>query len=288
MILVVGGTGRLGGHVVRGLDALGERTRVLTRDAGHADHLLDTGVEVVVGDVRDPGTLAAAVNGADVVVSAMHGFIGPRGVSPETVDRAGNLALVDAARTTGADVVMMSVVGASPESPMELFRAKFAAEQHLRTAGVGWTVVRSTAFMETWREVITQTAHKSGHVLVFGRGDNPVNFVSVLDVAALVTRVVRDRSTRGRVIEIGGPADFTLNQLAAAVAPGTGPARHIPRPMLVLMATTIGRLRPELGRQARAALAMDRVDLGFDATATRGEFQDLPVTTLQQLLSDPV
>jgi NADH dehydrogenase len=41
--------------------------------------------------------------------------------------------------------------------------------------------------------------------LVFGRGDNPVNFVSVKDVAALVDHVVTDTSTRGSVYEIGGP-----------------------------------------------------------------------------------
>ncbi len=68
----------------------------------------------MVGDVRDPATLDAAVDGAEVVVSAVHGFAGPGRVTPASVDRAGNAHLVDAARRAGADVVLLSVVGASP------------------------------------------------------------------------------------------------------------------------------------------------------------------------------
>ena len=83
---------------------------------------------------------------------------------------------------------------------------KYAAEQHLRASGVPWTIVRATAFLETWTALLEQTASCSGRPLVFGRGDNPINFVSVDDVAALVERVVVDPSTRGQVFEIGGPA----------------------------------------------------------------------------------
>ena len=93
--------------------------------------------------------LQRAVDGADVVVSAVHGFAGPGGVSPASVDRDGNRHLVDAAVRAGATVILMSVVGAAPDSPMELFRMKYAAEQHLRARGTPWTIVRSTAFLET-------------------------------------------------------------------------------------------------------------------------------------------
>jgi hypothetical protein len=50
------------------------------------------------------------------------------------------------------------------------------------------------------------------------------------------------------------------------------------------MAATIGRIRPELGRQARAALVMDHDDMTFNLDATRVRFSDLPRTTAAQLL----
>ena len=85
MIVVAGGTGRLGTLVVRRLAGRGLSIRVLTRDSARAEHLAGPHVEVVNGDVRDRGAVAAACEGATVVVSAVHGFIGPRGISPATL-----------------------------------------------------------------------------------------------------------------------------------------------------------------------------------------------------------
>jgi NADH dehydrogenase len=205
MILIAGGTGRLGTVLGTRPTQRGLPVRVLTRDPARAAHLTGLAVEVVTGDVRDPASLAAAVHGADVVVSAVQGFAGPRGVSPVTVDARGNGNLIDATRQTGAHFVLMSAVGAAAGSPMELFRMKHPAEQHLQASGGGWTIVRATAFIEPWIAVLSQTTARSGRPVVFGRGNNPINFVSVTDVAALVERAVTDRATRGRILEIGGP-----------------------------------------------------------------------------------
>src|SRR5260370_22644148 len=111
----------------------------------------------------------------------------------------------------------MSVVGAAADSPMELFRMKHAAERHLQAGDGCWTIVRATAFLELWIEVLGKTAARSGRPIVFGRGDNPVNFVSVMDVARLLEQALPDPPTRGRILEIGGPDHVTLNQLAFAV-----------------------------------------------------------------------
>ncbi len=135
-VLVAGGTGRLGTLVVRGLAVRGVDVRVLTRDPKRAAHLAGERIEVVTGDVRDPVSTMAAVAGVDVVVSAVHGFAGPGGVSPETVDRDGNTLLIKAAQTAGAEVVLMSIVGAAPDSPFELFRMKYAAETVLAASAV--------------------------------------------------------------------------------------------------------------------------------------------------------
>ena len=164
----------------------------------------------------------------------------------------------------------MSVVGAAADSPMELFRMKHAAEAAPAGQRGGWTIVRATAFVELWIDVLRQTAARSGRPVVFGRGNNPINFVSVSDVAALVEHAVTDPATRGRILEIGGPDNLTFNQLAAAIqeaAGRTGAPRHVPPVVLRLMAGTVGRLKPELGRQARAALVMDSADLAYDVTA---------------------
>ncbi len=145
---------------------------------------------MISGDVHDPASAAAAAAGVDVVVSAVHGFAGPSGGSPATVDRDGNINLIQAAHVGGAEVVLMSVVGAAADSPFELFRMKHAAETALAASTVSATVVLATAFIELWIDLLDSTAGRSNRPLVFGRGQNPINFVSVLDVAALLGRPV--------------------------------------------------------------------------------------------------
>ena len=137
------GTGRLGTLVVRGLAARGMEVRVLTRDPRRAAHLAAGHVEVVTGDVRDRTSTAAAVAGAEVVVCAVQGLAGPGDGSPATGSTDGNMHLIQAARAAGARVVLMSVAGAAPDSPFELFRMKHAAETCLAASGVPATVVRA-------------------------------------------------------------------------------------------------------------------------------------------------
>ncbi len=289
MIVIAGGTGRLGTLVVNRLVTRGLHTRVVTRDPARAAHLAGDLVEVVVGDVGDPESLRRATVGAHVVVSAVHGFNGTRANSLETIDRDGNVNLIDAARAAAADFVLMSTVGAAADSPMELFRMKRAAEEYATLSRVPATIVRATAFLELWVELLQQTASRSGRPLVFGSGRNPINFVSVPDVAALVERAIVDPTMRGKTLEIGGPDDLTFNELAQVVQAADardGAPRHVPPIMLRLMANTVGRVKPNLGRQARAALVMDRMDLSFDAAGARQEYSDLSTTDLTTALAE--
>jgi NADH dehydrogenase len=106
-------------------------------------------------------------------------------------------------------------------------------------------------------------------------------------VAALVEHAVTSPALRGQILEIGGPANLTFNQLAGAfqaAAGRTGSPRHVPPPILRLMASTLGRVRPELGRQARTALIMDQANLTHDATSIHQAYPDLPSTALSACL----
>jgi NADH dehydrogenase len=289
VIVIAGGTGTLGSRVVPGLARRGLAVRVLTRDPARAWHLTGPGVEVVRGDVRDPASIAGALRGADTVISAVQGFAGPGGVTPATVDQAGNGHLIQAAARNGAAFVLVSVVGAAPSHPIGLFRAKHSAEETLRASGIPWTIVRATAFMETWGKIMGESLQASGKVLVFGHGDNPVNFVSATDVAALVSHAVSAPGLRGRVLELGGPDNLSFNQFAVILQETTGShgtVRHIPRPALHAMALAAAVLKPALARQARAALVMDTIDMTFDSAPARRAFPDLPNTDMPSALKE--
>jgi uncharacterized protein YbjT (DUF2867 family) len=288
VILVAGGSGRLGTLIVRRLAARGLRVRVLTRDRRQTTHLEASRIEVIEGDVREGGGLGAAMIGVGTVVSAIHGFGDIGNVSPASVDRDGNRNLINVAAAANAAVVLMSIVGASAEHPIELFRMKHAAEDHVRASGAPWTIVRATAFAEFWFDLLDQTAGGSGRPVIFGRGVNPINFVSVSDVAALVERAVVDPSLRGATLEIGGPQNVTFNELAErlqAASGRTAPPRHVPRAILQVLAAALGPVQPNRARQIRAAIVMDTIDLTFAPTDLQRRFPDLPVTPLADILT---
>jgi len=250
-VLIAGGSGRLGTLLTRQLHARGVDVRVLTRDPRRCEHVAGFVDEIVIGYVRDAASLSPACAGADVVVSAVQGFAGGGGVSPQSVDDRGNANLIRAASEAGAAMVLVSVVGAAPDHPMELFRAKAAAEARLRDSGIPWTIVRASAFAELWIEILAKG-------VVPGRGDNPINFVSVADVAGGVTQAVLDPTTRGQIIDICGPENIALNDLAAVAAERR--PRHIPRPLL--------RALSPFSRQVRAGLIMDTYDMTAPSPAT--------------------
>ena len=285
MILVAGGTGTLGVPLVRALVARTDRVRVLTRNPRHADTLRASGIDAVTGDVRDPATLTRACAGCTGVVSAIHGFTGGRGCNPATIDRDGNIALIGACRDAGAEhLTLISVSGAAPSHPMSLHRMKFAAEQALAASGLLWTVVRPMPFLETWIDLIGAEIPTRGRALVFGPGENPINFVSARDVADVTARAVGDEHMFRQILEVTGPEDLTFNQIATRLTVAAGlPAntRHVPLAAMRAMSRLTRRVAPAVARQTQAAVVMNTTDM--TAHHDRGH---VGCTTVDQLIQE--
>jgi uncharacterized protein YbjT (DUF2867 family) len=265
VILVAGGTGTLGTLLVRALTTSGETVRVLTRDAGRAAALRAAGVGAIVGDARDPATAAEASGGCATVVSAIHGFTGGRGISPATIDRDANITLIRAAaRNRVEQLVLVSVHGAAATHPMSLHRMKYAAEQAVISSGLRWTIIRPAPFLETWIDLIGARLPDGGKALVFGRGDNPINFVSARDVANMIGQAVHDDTLRGRIIDITGPDNLTFSQIAGQLTAATGTrakTSHIPLAALRTMSLLARPVAPTFARQAQAAVVMNTTDM---------------------------
>lgn len=288
MILVAGGTGRLGTRVVGLLQRRGLGVRVLTRDRSRAAHLHGPGIEIIEGDVRDPVAVRLAVEGAHQMVSAIQGFAGTRGQSPATVDRDGNHNLIEAARGAGVErFVLVSVRDAAPDHPMDLMRMKYVAEQELRSSGLAWTIIRPAAYMETWCEVLGRPLLDKGKTRVFGAGRNPINWVSACDVARFVELAIVDSTMRGEVIEVGGPENLTMVdfvEVFRAETGSTGRVGGIPPLAMRLAAMAMGAVNPEAARQIRAGIVMDTQGQAFDALQTRRRYPSIPVTHLREFV----
>ena len=288
MILVAGGTGTLGRQVVRRLTSTGTEVRVLTRVAARAQPLVGTGAEVMVGDVGDMATVRAAVAGVSAVVSAVQGFAGVDPVGARAVDLDGNARLVQAAQAAGVRrFVLVSAMGASTDSAMELRRIKRAAELMLEQSRLDWTVIRRTVYLETWIEILRGMAARR-QVVLLGRGRNRINFVGADDVAALLSRVVADNGTIEQTYEIGGPEDLTLERVAREVLDALdveAPIRHVPLPIVRSIAVATRRIKPAVANIAEFGIVMDTTDMSLAEDTARARYPHLPATTLQDLLT---
>ena len=274
MYLVVGATGSLGRRVVAALRKQGKPVRALTRDPGRAADLAALGAEVAKGDLRDRASLERACQGAVKVLSAAHGFDGKDGNSPVAVDAQGNRDLVEAARGAGVrHFVLASAVGARPDNPVDLFRCKFEAEEVVRRSGLSFTILRATAFMEFWAAMVGAPILRTGKVTIFGSGSNPMNFVLVDDVAAYALVALDDPRAAGRTLEVGGPENLSMIQVAAIFEKEAGrPAKrtHVPLPLMRFLAVALRPLNPGVARQIAAGVLMDTADLRFEMRETLG------------------
>jgi uncharacterized protein YbjT (DUF2867 family) len=148
-VLVVGASGRTGGLIVAALQAKNHKVRGLTRNVERASEVSPE-VEWVVGDLREPSTLTAIVDGIDRIVFAAGSasFRDPTNI-PEKVEFRGMAKLVDlgiAAKVKHFTMMSSGGVGHADPSATEGFagviRWKSDAEKYLRRSGLSYTVIR--------------------------------------------------------------------------------------------------------------------------------------------------
>jgi uncharacterized protein YbjT (DUF2867 family) len=289
MILLAGGTGRLGTALVALLTARELPVRILTREPARARHLAGKHVEIVRADLRDRDAVERAVSGATTVISAVQaGFGATGGSNPRTVDLQGNVNLVDAARTHGVEqFVLVSIIDAAADHPLELWRMKFLAERKLQTSGLSWTIIRATAFMEWCVSLIGEPLWRTGRTRIFGRGNNPINFVSADDVAWFVERAVVDPALRGQVVEVVGPENLSFNEVVERIQTVTGTSgtvSRVPLPLMRIMSRVLAPLTPALAREIQAGVFLDTADRTVAASASRAAYPLIPMTNITEVI----
>ncbi|HZS01798.1 MAG TPA: NAD(P)H-binding protein [Chloroflexota bacterium] len=206
MILVTGAAGNVGGSVVRQLLAAGERVRALTRNPAAR---LPRGVEVVVGDLADPATLAAAFDGVDRM------FLFPAlGISAEVAQLARERGVRRA--------IVLSSAAIQRAAPRDnpIVAKHDAVEQAVRTAGLAWTMLRPDTFATNTLAWAPSIRAASVVRAAYGRAQrNPIHEA---DVAAVATAALLEDGHEGAVYLLTGPASITQAEQAAAIGHAIG------------------------------------------------------------------
>lgn len=286
MIAVVGATGRMGRELVTQLRAQGSAVAAITRSPHKARDLAALGADVRAADVTDASSIAQALRGATAVVSAVHAILGRGANRSEQVDDAGHRTLIDAAREAGVGhFVYTSALDASPSHPVDFWRTKHRIEEYLKASGLAYTILRPGAFMEMHaQELIGKGVISSGSATILGSGTGRVNFVAVRDVAAVAVRVLGDPAARGTTIDVGGPQNFTQDEVAALYARLAGRAlkvRHVSSTALRVLGAIVKPLHPGIARVMLASAATDGRHDAFVPAATHPRY-GLRLTSLEE------
>jgi uncharacterized protein YbjT (DUF2867 family) len=212
MILVVGATGMLGSEIVRRLLAQGRDVRVLVRPGSDFGALVDEGAKPAYGDLKEPPSIAAAVEGVETVITTANSARRGPPDTVEAVDLHGNRTLIDAA--ADADVGHLVFLTGAPtttaDSPIPFVAAKGASEDRLRASGMAWTILAPAPYFEVWVDwVVVGPASAADEVVYVGSGERRHSMISIQDVAQFAVASVDNLAARNRRLELGGPEPFS-------------------------------------------------------------------------------
>ncbi|MCW3159581.1 NAD(P)H-binding protein [Micropruina sonneratiae] len=243
-MLVAGATVYLGRHLVADLLDRGWRVRVFVRRPQQATTFAPE-VDVFVGQVTDPPTLAGVIEGIDTVFSTI-GITRQRDrLRYVDADYGGNLALLRAAEAANVTrFVYISVLhGQDLRATVRLVAAKERFVDALSASPVSSVVVRPTGYFSDMEQFMTMA--RRGTVYVIGDGRRIMNPNSGRDLATVCVDASLSPATD---VEVGGPDFFSHEEIARAAltAARTAPRiRHIPRALAVTLVRVLTRSTPE-------------------------------------------
>jgi NADH dehydrogenase len=289
MILVVGATGLLGGHITRRLLDMGKPVRILVRQGSAHEGLVTAGAQAAIGDLKDSDSLRAACRGVDAVITTANA-IGREGADNlEAVDHLGNINLVDAAASEGVrQFVFTSSLGAAPGHPMPLLGIKGLVEQRVSASGMSWTILQPNFYMDTWIPAIVGGPALSGRpVTVVGDGWRQHSMIAVRDVAQYATAALDHPGAHDQTLRLGGAQPVSWREVVATferelgrelpiqtIAPGE-PIPHLPAVVSELAAALSGYDSPLDMRELSRAF-------GVVPTTVEGFVHDFVTSTLDR------
>jgi len=239
-ILLIGGSGFLGGHVARQLAALGHRLTIPTRHRERARHLIVLPTaEVVETDVHDDARLAELVAGQDAVINLvgiLHSRYGQpygRDFARAHVELPGKIAA--ACRAAGVRRVLhVSALNADPKGPSQYLRSKGEGEAALHAAGdaLDLTIFRPSVIFGPGDAFLNLFAALQRRFPLMPLGNAGARFqpVYVEDVAQAIVASLDRRDSFGQAYCCCGPRVYTLAELVRYVGEQIGR----PRPVIAL------------------------------------------------------
>jgi NADH dehydrogenase len=246
VILLTGGTGFVGGHVLKALQAAGRPVRCLVRDPSEAN--LDC--ELVAGDMTDAVSLKRAVEGVDTVVHLVAIRQGKQEQFERIMSR-GTRDLLAASKDAGVGrFILMSALGTSEESKdlVPYYGAKWEMEQAVEGAGIPYVIFRPSFVFERDGGILptfAKLARFAPVTPITGSGVQRIQPIWAGDLAAYFDKAIDLEAATNRTFELGGPDVVSWNEFWERLKKVRGirrPSVHVPMGLMRMNALVTERL----------------------------------------------
>jgi len=252
MILVTGGTGFVGSHLIKRMRQEGIPVRAIVRDPDKARALKDLGVDVVKGDVSDTDSLEMATIGVERIVHLVGIIQEAAGATFQSVHVDGTRNLLEAARKSGVrHFFYQSALGTRPNAKSEYHKTKWAAEELVRASGISFTILRPSLIYgpgDQFTIRLSEMIRLSPVLPIIGSGRSKVQPIFIDDVATCIVKAVTSDCCLNEIYEIGGPDQLTYEEVTVAIADAMGvkrPTLHLPFFFMKSMATVLKAVLPK-------------------------------------------
>jgi len=247
LVTVFGGSGFVGGQVVRALAKAGYRVRVAVRQPNLAYRMRMLGdvgqIEVVQANVRVPSSVARALDGAEACVNLV-GVLWESGRQKfQSIHAMGARNVAEAAAKAGVKrLVHVSAIGADMNATAKYARSKGEGEAIVRAAFPGATIVRPSIVFGPEDDFFNRFAQMAAlaPVMPLVGGDTKFQPVFVGDVAAVIAKALASPAAVGVTYELGGPTVYTMREILELILTETGrnrPLLPVPWPIAGLIGT---------------------------------------------------
>jgi uncharacterized protein YbjT (DUF2867 family) len=235
MILISGGTGFVGGHLIRRLRKGGVPVRAVVRSPNKAQALKDLGVEVVSGDISDRASLDKAAAGVERMIHLVGIIQEAPGVTFHGVHVEGTRNLLEAAKKAGVHhFFYQSALGTRPGAKSEYHKTKWEAEELVRQSGLPFTILRPSLIYgpgDLFTIRLSEMFKLSPVLPVIGSGKSKIQPIYIDDVVSCIQKIVTSDAFLNEIYSIGGPEQLTYDELTAQIAGAMGikrPKVHVP------------------------------------------------------------
>lgn len=272
MILVTGGSGYVGSHIVRRLAGAGMPVRAMVRDRGRAEseaRLRDLSIEWAEADVTRLDTLPAALAGVETVVHTVAIAVEKGERTYERVNLQGTDNVLRAAAESGVRrFINISQLGAAPDLPYRFLASKGKAQALVAQSGFDWTAFRPSVIWgpeDEFANTFARLAQLTPLIFpIVGDGQAKFEPIWVEDVVIAVERSLNDKSTHGKEFELGGPEVLTMEQIERRTLAALGARRAFIRFPIPLIRVAVWLMEtvlpsPPVTRSLLELLSVDNV-----------------------------